>query len=151
MHLRYMNSNRALYTHMREKTAAEVNDVVMKEVRMNDWLSQSRTASSCKSMCTHTYMNKKLSVMLSYVKSITGQQTTIHQVTTMLATSTNVLLPVPNHLLTTSADGVTLRLLPEHQRALYRDVTREVTEYSKSKQYVSPWFVQIAIITIVYI
>ena len=33
-----------------------------------------------------------------------GKKATIHQVTTMLATSKNVLVPGPNHLLTTSAD-----------------------------------------------
>ena len=33
----------------------------------------------------------------------------------------------------------------------FQDVTREVTEYSKSKQYFFSWFVQIVIITTVYI
>ena len=33
---------------------------------------------------------------------------TIHQVTTMLATSENVLFPGHNHLLTTGADDLTL-------------------------------------------
>ena len=46
----------------------------------------------------------------------TGQKNTIHQVTTMLATSKNVLLPGYNHLLTTSADDPTLSLLPQRQR-----------------------------------
>ena len=38
----------------------------------------------------------------------TEQKNTIHQVTTMLATSKNVLFPGPNHLLTTSTDDLTL-------------------------------------------
>ena len=37
---------------------------------------------------------------------------TIHQVTTMLATSKNVLFPSHNHLLTTGTDDPTLWLLP---------------------------------------
>ena len=41
---------------------------------------------------------------------------TIHQVTTMLATSKNALFPGYNHLLTTSTDDPTLWLLPEHQQ-----------------------------------
>ena len=37
-----------------------------------------------------------------------GKISTIHQVTTMLATSKNVPFPGPNHLLTTGADDLTL-------------------------------------------
>ena len=37
-----------------------------------------------------------------------GKKTTIHQVTTMLATCTNVLFPGPNHLQTTSTDDPSL-------------------------------------------
>ena len=37
-----------------------------------------------------------------------GKQTTIHQLTTMLSTSENVLFPSHNHLLTTGADDPTL-------------------------------------------
>ena len=37
-----------------------------------------------------------------------GKKATIHQVTTMLATSKNVLVPGPNHLLTTGADDPSL-------------------------------------------
>ena len=40
--------------------------------------------------------------------SITPQKTTVHQVTTMLSTSKTVLFPGYNHLLTTSADDLTL-------------------------------------------
>ena len=40
----------------------------------------------------------------------------IHQVTTMLATSKNVLFPGHNHLLTTGADDLTLWLSPKHQQ-----------------------------------
>ena len=43
----------------------------------------------------------------------TAQNATIHQVTTMLATSINVQFPDHNHLLTTGADDPTLKLLPE--------------------------------------
>ena len=45
-----------------------------------------------------------------------GKKATIHQLTTMLATSKNVLFPGHNHLLTTSTDDPTLSLSPEHQR-----------------------------------
>ena len=38
----------------------------------------------------------------------TGQKATIHQVTTMLATSKNVLFPGHNHLQTTGADDPSL-------------------------------------------
>ena len=40
----------------------------------------------------------------------TAQKATIHQVTTMLATSKNVLFPGHNHLLTTGTDDPTLWL-----------------------------------------
>ena len=43
---------------------------------------------------------------------VSTQKATIHQVTTMLATSKNVLFPGHNHLLTTGADDPTLWLLP---------------------------------------
>ena len=45
----------------------------------------------------------------------TAQKATIHQVTTILATSKNVLFPSHNHLLTTGADDVTPRLSPQCQ------------------------------------
>ena len=41
---------------------------------------------------------------------------TIHQVTTMLSTSTNVLFPGHNHLLTSGTDDPTLWLSPERQQ-----------------------------------
>ena len=41
------------------------------------------------------------------------KKATIHQVTTMLATSENLLFPDHDHLLTTSADDPTVWLLPE--------------------------------------
>ena len=44
------------------------------------------------------------------------KKSTMHQVTTMLATSKNVLLPGHNHLLTTGTHDPTLWLSPEHQR-----------------------------------
>ena len=51
-----------------------------------------------------------------YVKWSLGKKGIIHQVTTMLATSKNVLFPGHNHLLTTSADDLTLWLSPKQQR-----------------------------------
>ena len=45
-----------------------------------------------------------------------AKKATIHQVTTMLATSKNVLFPGPNHLLTTGSEDPTLRLSPKRQR-----------------------------------
>ena len=50
-------------------------------------------------------MSKKLLVFI-YKLSL-HKQATIHQVTTMVATSTNVLFPGPNHLLTTGTDDPT--------------------------------------------
>ena len=44
------------------------------------------------------------------------KKVTIHQLTTMLATSKNVLFPGHNHLLTTGTDGPTLWLSPERHR-----------------------------------
>ena len=44
------------------------------------------------------------------------KKATIHQVTTMLATSKNVLFPGHNHLPTTGTDDPTLWLSPERQR-----------------------------------
>ena len=41
---------------------------------------------------------------------------TIHQVTTMLVTSKNVLFPGHDHLLTTSTNDSSLGLSPEHQQ-----------------------------------
>ena len=43
------------------------------------------------------------------------KKATIHQVTTVLTTSKNVLFPGPNHLLTTGTDDLTLWLSPERQ------------------------------------
>ena len=40
------------------------------------------------------------------------KKSTIHQVTTMLSTSRNVLFPGPNHLLKTGADDLTLARAP---------------------------------------
>ena len=49
----------------------------------------------------------------------TAQKATIHQVTTMLTTSKNVLYRGHNHPLTTGTDDPTLWLSPEHQRAFW--------------------------------
>ena len=46
------------------------------------------------------------------------QKATIHQVTTMLATSKTAIFPGHNHLRTTSTDDLTLWLLPERQQGI---------------------------------
>ena len=45
-----------------------------------------------------------------------GKKAAIHQVTTTLSTSKNILFPGHNHLLTTGTDDPSLWLLPEHRR-----------------------------------
>ena len=60
--------------------------------------------------CKFSIMNFQSKVSVSLCK-----KATIQQVTTMLATSENVLFPGHNHLLTTSPDDPTLWLLPENQ------------------------------------
>ena len=52
------------------------------------------------------------------------KKTTIHQVTTMLATSKNVLFPNHNHLLTT--DDLTLSLSPSRQIGQFLEVASMV-------------------------
>ena len=49
-----------------------------------------------------------MSIALWHIVSTTGQKYIIHQVTTMLATSKNVPFLGHNHLLTTSADDLSL-------------------------------------------
>ena len=49
---------------------------------------------------THTHVVKNV--------TYTGQTATIHQLTTMLSTSKNILFPGHNHLLTTSGDDPSL-------------------------------------------
>ena len=49
-----------------------------------------------------------LPTLMINILTITWQESTIHQVTTMLATSKNVLFPGPNHLLTIGADDLIL-------------------------------------------
>ena len=51
---------------------------------------------------------------LSVVYADTAQKTTSHQVTTMLATSKNVLFPGHNHLLTIGADDPAFWLAPDY-------------------------------------
>ena len=50
--------------------------------------------------------------MQTFFSHLTAQKATIHQVTTMLATSKNVLFPGHNHLLITGPDNLTLWLSP---------------------------------------
>ena len=52
-------------------------------------------------------------VVYLYQWAGTAQKATIHQVTTMLATSKNVLFPGHNYMLTTGADDPTLWFSPE--------------------------------------
>ena len=66
---------------------------------------------------THLLQLTKVDVITC--KHSLGKWATIHQVTTMLATSKNVLLPGHNHLLTTDTDDLTLWLSPKHQRGRY--------------------------------
>ena len=49
-------------------------------------------------------------------------KTTIHQLTTMLTTSKNVLFPGHNHLLTTGIDDPTLLLTPDANEDDYNQV-----------------------------
>ena len=49
-------------------------------------------------------------------RSTLGKTDTIHQLTTMLATSKNALFPGHNHLLTTGADDPKLFLSPDRQQ-----------------------------------
>ena len=65
-----------------------------------------------------------------HIGPYTAQKATIHQVTTMLATSKNVLFPGHNYLLTTNTDDPTLWLSPEHQRVKghqYRQLAGAIT------------------------
>ena len=49
-----------------------------------------------------------VSNMASHIKHSLSKKATIHQVTTILSTSGNVLFPGHNHLLATGADGPSL-------------------------------------------
>ena len=59
-------------------------------------------------------LNSRCSFLFVY--ALHCAKSTIHQVTTILATSKNVLIPGHNHLLTTGADDLTLWLSPDHQQ-----------------------------------
>ena len=59
------------------------------------------------STCTEVWLSTLL-----LLECLLCKKSTIHQVTTMLATSKNVLLPGHNDLLTTSADDLSLLLSP---------------------------------------
>ena len=50
----------------------------------------------------------------------TAHKTTIHQVTTMLSTSKNVLFPGHNHLLTTGTDDLTLIIARVRMRVIFK-------------------------------
>ena len=67
------------------------------------------------------------------------QKASIHQVTTMLATSKNVLFPGHNHLLTTSTDDPALWLSPEHQWAKCYDL--ELGHFLEMASMVVTWWI----------
>ena len=71
-----------------------------------EWQWQLHTESKVKPSLIHYYSST------SYSHS---KKKTIHQLTTMLSTSKNVLFLGHNHLLTTGADDLTLWWSPEHQ------------------------------------
>ena len=54
------------------------------------------------------YLHNKLSKPSLHKQATLRKKATIHQVTTMLATSKNVLFPGHNHLLTTGTDDPSL-------------------------------------------
>ena len=64
-------------------------------------------ANSSKTYYTHAASLQKAKIINEMVQPCNpslGKKATIHQLTTMLATSKNVLFPGHNHLLTTSTD-----------------------------------------------
>ena len=63
--------------------------------------------------------NSSLSPFLLLQYHTLGKKATIHQVTTLLATSKNVLFPGHNHLITTGAHGLTLWLSLKSQHCGY--------------------------------
>ena len=65
-------------------------------------------------MC-HATFAYSARVFVQHRRLTAPKKATIHQVTTMLATSKNVLFPGHNHLLTTGTDDLMLSLSPEHQ------------------------------------
>ena len=113
--------------------------------------------------CFTYYWNYISNILVGYIHwqiqwyaIILGKKTTIHQVTTMLVTSKNVLFPCRNHLLTTGADDSTLWLSPVHQRvclyfmvkfltiSFFRDLflyqVIDITEkYNSASEYNRPW------------
>ena len=56
----------------------------------------------------YTQKNNNLSTIKQQMSNNTEQKATMQQVTTMIATSKNLLFPSHNHLLTTGADDPTL-------------------------------------------
>ena len=68
-----------------------------------------------------------------------GQKATIHQATTMLATSKNVLFLYHNHLLTIGADDSTLWLSPEPQPSNTSILFLREEQYFKSISFFKVW------------
>ena len=73
------------------------DDVVSIDVSNAHWMF----SVHCKCICPLTIQG-----LCCYIT--VGKKATIYQVTTMLATATNVLFPGPNHLITTGADDPSL-------------------------------------------
>ena len=79
----------------------------------------------CMKFCLSRYWNSQLkNLNLQYIYNATpiycAKTATIHQATTMLATSTNVQFPCHNRLLTTDIDDLTFWLSPELQTGATR-------------------------------
>ena len=66
------------------------------------------------------HRNTQVSVRKWSVECVTAQKASIHQVTTMLATSKNVLSPGHNHLLTTGTDDLTLIIAQAPARVMIK-------------------------------
>ena len=79
--------------------------------------SESNTSGLC--IALHTLYHLVWSYLLGQKKRLAFEtlhkKATKNQLSSMVATSKNVLSPGHNHLLTTGADDPSLKLLPEHQ------------------------------------
>ena len=55
----------------------------------------------------HGFVRKRI-ILFESLDNALGKKATVHQITTRLATSKNVLFPSPNHLVITGTDGPSL-------------------------------------------
>ena len=100
-----------------------VSYLVVNVCTRNAWLANmisAKCSASCQmfvgSFCNHILNCLKLGSHICLLPNVycsvrvasLGKKATIHQVTTMLATSKNVLFPGSKHLLTTGTDDLTL-------------------------------------------